>query len=167
VSRVNVFDSELEPGADDPPGFRTRGASVGRQAGAEHLGASLYEIPKGEAVCPYHWHEANEELLLVLSGHPSLRTPDGWRELEPGELVAFTRGESGAHQIANRGEETARILMMSEMNAPELVVYPDSNKAGVRSRAPGSLRTEDEILARFRFDDAVDYWEGERPPDLE
>jgi len=48
---------------------------------------------------------------------------------------------------------------------PELVVYPASNEAGVRSRAPGSVRTDDEILARFRFDDAVDYWEGEQPPE--
>jgi hypothetical protein len=55
--------------------------------------------------------------------------------------------------------------MLSEMNAPELVVYPDSNKAGVLSRAPGGRRREDEILARFRFEDAVDYWEGEQPPD--
>jgi uncharacterized cupin superfamily protein len=167
VSRVNVFNPELEPGPSDPAGFRTQGASVGRLAGGERLGASLYEIPAGEAVCPYHWHEANEEMLLVLSGEPSVRTPEGWRDLEPGELVAFPRGASGAHQVMNRREEPARILMLSEMNAPELVVYPDSNKAGVRSRAPGSVRTDDEILARFRFDDAVDYWEGERPPDLE
>jgi hypothetical protein len=55
--------------------------------------------------------------------------------------------------------------MVSEMNGPELVVYPDSSKVGVRSQAPGSPRTDDEILLRFRFEDAVDYWEGERPPD--
>jgi uncharacterized cupin superfamily protein len=165
VSRVNVFEPELEPEADEPPGFRVRGASVGRLAGSERLGASLYELPPGEALCPYHWHEANEEMAIALAGRPSVRTPDGWRELEPGEVVSFPRGREGAHQVANRGGETARVLMLSEMNAPELVVYPDSNKAGVRSQAPGSPRTDDEILSRFRFEDAVDYWEGEQPPD--
>ena len=167
MTRVNVFDPELEPGADDPPGFRSLGASVGRQAGARHLGASLYELPPGEALCPYHWHEANEEMAILIAGRASVRTPDGWSELEPGDIVSFVRGREGAHQLANRGDEPARVLMVSEMNAPELVVYPDSNKAGVRSQAPGSLRTDDEILSRFKFEDAVDYWEGERPPDPE
>jgi uncharacterized cupin superfamily protein len=165
VSRANVFDPELEAGSDDPPGFRIQGASIGRLAGARHLGASLYELPPGEALCPYHWHEANEEMAIVLAGTPSVRTPDGWRELEPGEVVSFPRGREGAHQVANRGDEAVRVLMVSEMNAPELVVYPDSSKAGVRSEAPGSPRTEDEILLRFRFEDAVDYWEGEQPPE--
>jgi uncharacterized cupin superfamily protein len=165
MSRANVFEPDLEPGPDDPPGFRTRGAEVGRQAGSRRLGASLYELPPREALCPYHWHEANEEMAIVLSGRPSIRTPAGWRELELGELVSFPRGRDGAHQVMNRSDETARVLMVSEMNAPELVVYPDSNKAGVRSRAPGSAHSSDEILARFRFEDAVDYWEGEQPPD--
>jgi uncharacterized cupin superfamily protein len=165
VKSVNVFDPELEPGSNDPPGFRALGAAIGQQAGSRHLGASLYELPPGEALCPYHWHEANEEMAIALAGKPSVRTPDGWRELEPGAVVSFPRGREGAHQVMNRGDETARVLMVSEMNAPELVVYPDSNKTGVRSQAPGSPRTDDEILLRFRFDDAVDYWEGERPPD--
>jgi uncharacterized cupin superfamily protein len=39
---------------------------------------------------------------VVLEGTPSLRTPDGWRELEQGEVVSFLRGEDGAHQIVNR-----------------------------------------------------------------
>jgi uncharacterized cupin superfamily protein len=164
MSRANVFEPDLEPETDNPPGFRIRGAEVGHQAGSSRLGASLYELPPGEALCPYHWHEANEEMAIVLSGRPSIRTPGGWRELEPGDLVSFARGPDGAHQVMNRGDEMARVLMVSEKNAPELVVYPDSNKAGVRSRAPGSKRTSDEILARFRFEDAVDYWEGEQPP---
>jgi uncharacterized cupin superfamily protein len=165
MSRANVFDPDLEPGTEDPPGFRIRDAALGHQAGSSRLGASLYELPPGEALSPYHWHEANEEMAIVLSGRPSIRTPAGWRVLDLGELVSFPRGRDGAHQVMNRGDEMARVLMVSEMNAPELVVYPDSNKAGVLSRAPGGRRREDEILARFRFEDAVDYWEGEQPPD--
>ncbi len=167
MTRVNVFEPELESGDNDRPGFRTLGMAIGQLAGARHLGASLYELPPGEALCPYHWHEANEEMAIVLAGRPSVRTPERWRELEPGEVISFARGRDGAHQLMNRGVESARVLMLSEMNAPELVVYPDSNKAGIRSQAPGSPRTDDEILSRFRFEDAVDYWEGERPPGQE
>jgi uncharacterized cupin superfamily protein len=165
VSRANVFDPDLQPGEDDPPGFRTRGASVGREAGSRDLGASLYELPPGEALCPYHWHEANEEMLVVLSGTPRVRTPEGWRRVAPGEVVAFPRGSEGAHQVHNDGGEAARVLLVSEMNSPEVVIYPDSDKVGVRSPAPGSEPVEGELRTRFKRDSAVGYWLDERPPD--
>ena len=67
----------------------------------------MYEIPPGNANCPYHYHFANEELLIVLRGRPHLRTPDGWRQLEEGEVVAFPIGERGAHQVVN-AQRTSR-----------------------------------------------------------
>jgi uncharacterized cupin superfamily protein len=163
---ANVFEPYFDPADDeDRPGFVGRRARVGRQAGAKHIGASVYELPAGQALCPYHWQAGNEEMIIVLSGRPSTRTPDGWRELEEGELVPFPRGPDGAHQVMNRGEATARVLMLSELRAPEVVVYPDSEKAGLMSNAPGALPGERDVKAWVRFDDAVDYWEGEQPPD--
>src|SRR5919108_2784673 len=100
----NVFDPQFDA-AVQRAGFTCRRARLGRQAGAQRLGASLYEIPPGQATFPYHAHLANEEMLFVLAGRPSLRTPEGWRELSEGEVVAFPAGEAGAHQIANRSEE--------------------------------------------------------------
>jgi uncharacterized cupin superfamily protein len=139
----------------------TRRSRIGRQAGTERIGLSLYEAPAGARPWPYHYQHANEEMIIVLSGRPHLRTPEGWRQLEPGEVVAFQRGPAGAHQVENRGDEEARFLMLSEMNAPEAIVYPDSDKVGVLSRPPGSAGDEDELAAWFRLDDQVGYWEGE------
>ncbi len=104
---ANVFEPEFD--ADqERPGFTYRRAKVGRQAGARELGASVYEIPPREATFPYHAHTANEEMLIVLAGRPSLRTPEGWRDLEPGEVVAFPASPDGAHQIQNRTTEPVR-----------------------------------------------------------
>jgi uncharacterized cupin superfamily protein len=81
--------------------------------------------------------------------------------LEPGEAVRFALGESGAHQVLNRTGETVRFLAVSSHGRPDVVVYPDAGKVGVGERLPrgGGLR------AFFRHADAVDYWEGEAPPD--
>jgi uncharacterized cupin superfamily protein len=164
---ANVFEPDLEPDDDDPPGFRALAARVGSSAGSEHLGATVYELPPGEALCPYHWHDGNEEMAIALSGNPSVRTPDGWRELQPGEVVAFRRGREGAHQIANMAAETARILMVSEMNSPEVVFYPDSDKVSAMTKPPGRPRREHDVVERFKREDATDYWEREQPPDPE
>jgi uncharacterized cupin superfamily protein len=144
----------------DHPGFRCLRARLGRQAGSERLGLSLFEVPPGEAAYPYHYHLAEEELLIVLSGRPSLRTPQGWRELEEGEVVAFLRGEPGAHQLVNRGEKAVRFLAISTSGEPDVLIQPDSGKLGAYERLPegGGLR------AWFRASDAIDYYEGEEPP---
>jgi uncharacterized cupin superfamily protein len=157
---ANVFDPEWNEVAEDG----NKRARIGRQAGSEQLGASLYELPRGARGWPYHYQHANEEMIIVLSGQPHLRTPKGWRRLEPGEVVAFPRGPEGAHQVENRSDESARYLIVSEMNAPEAVVYPDSEKVGVLSRPPGSVGDENELAAWFRLRDQVDYWDGEEPP---
>jgi uncharacterized cupin superfamily protein len=162
---ANIFEPHFDPADDeDRPGFVGRRARVGRQAGTRNLGASVYELPPGQTLSPYHWQSANEEMMIALSGRPSVRTPEGWRELDEGEMVPFPRGPQGAHQVANRSESVARVLMLSEMNAPELVVYPDSNKAGFMTGAPGSPINEEDVEAWVRMEDAVDYWEGEEPP---
>jgi uncharacterized cupin superfamily protein len=158
----NVFHPDYEE-LPEREGFRCRGESVGLNAGSRRLGASLYELPSGEAICPYHYHLANEELLIVLSGSPHLRDPRGWRQLEEGEVVAFPVGQEGAHQLVNRSNEPVRLLMVSEMRRPEVAVYPDGGKVGVREHPPGSGR--EGLRLNFRSSDAVDYWEGELPPE--
>ena len=154
----------FEPEFDEPrevEGFRARRARIGRQADSEKLGASVWELEPGQAAYPYHWHLTEEELLVVTEGTPSLRTPDGWRELAEGEVVAFPRGEEGAHQLVNRSGATVRFIAFSNQPGPDIVMYPDSGKVGAYERRPegGGLRE------LFRLSDAVDYHEGETPPE--
>ncbi len=155
----NVFQPAFDE-HEEQPGFAHRRARLGRQAGSAQLGASLYELDPGQAVCPYHWHAAEEEMLIVVSGRPSLRTSGGWCELEAGEAVAFATGIEGAHQVVNRSPEPVRVLLLSESKDPEVCGYPDSRKAMADARlgAPG------EISHMWRLEDAVDYYEGEAPP---
>jgi uncharacterized cupin superfamily protein len=156
----NIYDPDFGATAGG-----ARRARIGRQAGCSGLGLSLYQLEPGSAGWPYHLHHANEEMLLVLSGTPTLRTPDGERELAPGAVVAFPRGRAGAHRVENRGDAPARYLILGEMNKPEVAEYPDSGKLLAMTRAPGGIGDEDELAAWFRLEDQVDYWEGEEKPE--
>ncbi len=153
----NVHEPEFE---DDRrhPGFVIRRARLARQAGSERLGMSLFELPPGEAAYPYHFHFSDEELILVLRGRPTLRAPEGSRELEEGERVRFPVGPEGAHQLLNHTGETATFVSISSSGRPDVVIYPDSDKIGVGERLPhgGGLR------AFFRRSSEVSYWDGEQ-----
>ncbi|HVW16631.1 MAG TPA: cupin domain-containing protein [Solirubrobacteraceae bacterium] len=145
----------------DHDGFRSRRTRLGHRAGSRAIGLSLWELPPGEAAYPYHHHFGEEEMAIVLDGRPSLRGPDGWRELEPGDVVSFPVGERGAHQIANRGEEVVRFLAVSaQAGYADVVSYPDSGKVSAADRRPEGAGP----LGRYRVADEVDYYDGETPP---
>jgi uncharacterized cupin superfamily protein len=101
-------------------------ARLAAAAGSQRLGASVVELASGTLSSPYHFHQANEELLIVLGGTPELRTPDGLRQLQSGEVVSFPSGPEGAHRLRNTSSEPCRLLFMSEMNFPDIVSYPDT-----------------------------------------
>jgi uncharacterized cupin superfamily protein len=141
--------------------FRWRRAYVGRQAGARELGASVFEVPAGGSTFPLHAHYANEELLVVLSGAPTLRTLDGERTLEEGEVVACRTGRPGAHRIDNRTETPVRVLIVSTMISPEVVEHIDSEKVYARSYAPGADPPPDAVEVMVKREDSRDFFEGE------
>jgi hypothetical protein len=100
----------------------------------------------------FHYHVQREELLIVLHGRLSRRTAAGWEELPEGEVVAFPRGERGAHGYRNESEGLVRVLMISEMEGPNISVYPDTNQVGVFDAGQRSQRR---FGALFNVDDAV------------
>lgn len=131
-----------------PPGFHTRHRQLGPLLGGEMLGATVYELDPGERNGPYHYELGNEECLLVLDGTPTLRHPDGRDVLEVGDMVVFSEGPDGAHQLINESKAVARVLILSTMREPYGCAYPDSAKLST-------------LGGVFRLADAVDYWNGE------
>jgi uncharacterized cupin superfamily protein len=154
---MQVFNVHAEPEWDvenDREGYRHRRAAIGPRLGASSMGMTLYVLPPGEASWPYHYELGCEEWLIVVSGRPTLRTPAGERELEPGEVVVFPEGPDGGHALANRSEEAVRVLIASNKSPLAVVHYPDSKKVGIWTLAGG-------YEAMVRAEPQLDYWEGE------
>ena len=155
MRRANVLKVDCDYDETDPDGYRSGLAKLGQEVGGEALAVKVYELPVGESVCPYHY-EDEEEGLLVLDGAVVVRTHTGEEELGRGEVVCFPPGPSGAHQAINRGQAVARIMMFSSAREPAVAVYPDSDKIGVWPGNP-----DDNVMLR-RIDGKVNYWDGER-----
>jgi len=116
--RPNVF-------ADSPWDFeaelaRIRGRGIAERAGTRELGATVYELAPGASGFFLQADSVNEELIVVLSGRPTLRTVDAERELAPGDVVACPPEGSDADTLANLSGEAARVLAVSTPRFPEL-----------------------------------------------
>jgi uncharacterized cupin superfamily protein len=145
VRRFNLLAAELDH-SSERDGYRWRGARIGRAVGSEAIGACLYELGDGQRTYPYHFHHGVEEWAFVVEGSPLVRTPDGERVLQKGDVLCFPVGPGGGHQITGPGT----VLIVSANRAPDAVEYPDSGKV--------ELRPSGKIL---RTADSVDYWDGE------
>ena len=156
MQRINIATPEFHYDADDPEGFRSGMFRVGPLLGAAETGTSVYEIPPGQSLCPYHYEYAEEEWLLVLVGNPTLRHPEGEDRLEPWDLAFFPKGPEGAHEVRNDSEQPARVLMYSTVTHPAATVYPDSDKIGIWTG-----NKEDDVLVRR--ESGVDYFDREVP----
>jgi uncharacterized cupin superfamily protein len=144
MKRIDLSDPQFEYDETDPPGFRAGMVRPGPALGARATGATLYELPPGEALCPYHYELAEEEWLLVVSGRVIVRTPDETVELGPMELAFFPPSPEGAHQVLNESDSPVRVLMWSQVVYPAVTVYPDSDKVGVYTRD----RSDDVMVKR-------------------
>lgn len=110
------------------------GARSRRVAGGEALGARVYELPPGASGGLYHFHHGSEEMILILKGTVTLRTPKEERDLSEGSVVHFARGAEGAHQTFNRTDAPTRHLMIGTITSPEAVEYPDSGQVSAMAK---------------------------------
>ena len=156
MRRVSIAAPDFHYDAEDVDGFRAGLFRLGKTVGSEQTGISVYEVPPGEAICPYHYEYGEEEWLLVLEGRPTLRRPGGSEPLEPWDVVFFPPGPDGAHGVRNETDATVRVLMFSNVKHPGATVYPDSDKIGIWTG-----NETDSLLVRRSS--GVGYYDGEVP----
>ena len=137
------LNSDEWDGTRDSEGWRVKAALVGQRIGGELIGATMSEVEPGSRLWPYHTHHLNEEWVIVLRGEPTLRTPEGERVLNEGDVVCFPRGKDGAHQIINRTDSPIRVLMLSSMVRGEIIEYLDTGKILAKD-----VEDEDILFAR-------------------
>ena len=118
-----------------------------------HCKVSFYELPPRHANYPYHYHLDQEEVFYIISGHGVLKTPDGDRPVQAGDLIFCPSGEGGAHRLTNTSDtETMVYLDFDTVAAMDVTVYPDSRKIGVWGARHKGV---------YRLEDRVDYYDRE------
>jgi uncharacterized cupin superfamily protein len=156
MKTFNIFEPSFSYDPEDPDGYHAGMDRFGPKIGASRIGASVYELPPGQSLCPYHY-ESDEEWVLVLAGQLTVRHPGGEDVLGPGDVTCFPVGPEGAHKTTNNTTGTVRLMMLSTRDEPAWTIYPDSKKIGIWTGRP-----EEHVLTRMG--ENLDYYDGEVDP---
>jgi uncharacterized cupin superfamily protein len=150
INRIN-FDELRWETEDVPETYTAATAEIGLLIGARKLGYRLVTLDPGRRYCPLHAHSEEEELYLVLEGHPMVRTLRGEIPCRAGDVLSFPAGDHGAHQLINRSAAPCKVFILGNVIASDICYYPDSDKILVRSRNRLIIRASPEF----------DYFDGE------
>jgi uncharacterized cupin superfamily protein len=136
---MNVFSDEWDA-LDDWSGGGAKSTRLVERG--PQLGATVYELGPGNTTA-YHFHHGSEELLIVLRGRPTLRTPEGERQLAEGEVVHFYTGPDGAHGMRNDTDGPVRYVVAGIRVFPEVAEYPDTRQ--ITAQAPTGSQTGEHL----------------------
>jgi uncharacterized cupin superfamily protein len=136
ANRVNVDELRYFQFDGEPAPYTGEMAEIGWLLGASKLGYAAGRLRQGEHYCPYHWHTQQEELFVVMSGTPMLRTPRGTFALRAGDVIAFPAVPGGAHRLWNDAAEDAVVLMIANADPTDACYYPDSGKVMIGDPGP-------------------------------
>ena len=125
------FDKQLTPS------MRAKGG---------RLGVNLSRLPPGRTMCPFHFHEREDEVFFILSGRGVLRYGEDVREVRAGDCISCPAGTKVAHQLANPFEADMTYLAIGPHDPHEVAGYPDSGKVMVRSLGQVGILTKTPYL---------------------
>lgn len=77
------------------------------------MGASHVRLDPGAWSSQRHWHEQDDELLIMLSGTAVLVEDGGETELKAGDIVAWPKGDTNGHHLINRSSEPCTFVAIS------------------------------------------------------
>ena len=130
MPKIDIDRVPVKTGSIYPVPFQAIAQARARQAlgdagGLTQFGVNLTHLPPGAATAQRHWHEAEDELVFVVSGELVLVEEGGETPLKPGEAAAFKAGHADGHHLLNRSAEDAVVLEIGTRASDERGHYPD------------------------------------------
>lgn len=97
---------------------------VGQAAGFSDFGASHVVLKPGAASSQRHWHEDEDELVVMLAGEAVLVEETGRVPMRPGDMATFAKGEPNGHQLINESDADCVFVAIGRPSASDCH-YPD------------------------------------------
>lgn len=131
IFKNDKIEFKEDPNKIDNYRLLTASPRLASVVNSRNLIFDLRLLNPGQLSFPYHFHRNAEELMMVISGSMTLRSPDGFEIVTKGDIVFIEMGETGAHQFFNHTSEPCTYLDIRTLIGIDIVEYPDSDKINV------------------------------------
>jgi uncharacterized cupin superfamily protein len=99
--------------------------ALGQAAGLTQFGVNLVRLEPGAWSSQRHWHEEEDEFLLMLEGELVLVEDEGETVMRSGDAAGFKAGVRNGHHLINRTDKDAVFLVVGSRAPAERAHYPD------------------------------------------
>jgi uncharacterized cupin superfamily protein len=82
-------------------------------AGLSHMGASHVVLKPGAWSSQRHWHDGEDEMVIMLTGEAILIEDDGETVLHAGDVAAWAAGVKNGHHLVNRSDIDCSFIAIS------------------------------------------------------
>ncbi len=127
LSAVPVKTGSAYPGALSAKMDGRAQQRVGDAGGITQFGANLVTLAPGALSSLRHWHENQDELLVVTAGELTLVDDHGDTPLRVGDCAAFPAGDTNGHHIINKSSQDGQFLVVGTHTETETGWYSDED----------------------------------------
>jgi uncharacterized cupin superfamily protein len=97
---------------------------LGRAGGLQDFGVSHVVLKPGGWSSQRHWHEDEDEFIVILSGEATLIDDAGRTTMRAGDCATFPKGEGNGHHLINESDADCIFIAVGRPSATDCH-YPD------------------------------------------
>ena len=132
MPKIHYTEVETQYGSQYPGAFKdiTNGyerKKIGDYAGLTQFGVNYALLRPGAATSLRHWHENEDELVIVFEGEVVLVDDQGETTLRAGESAGFKAGESNGHHLINKSVFDVILFEIGTRMNEEIGHYSDQD----------------------------------------
>ncbi|XHB98879.1 cupin domain-containing protein [Nitratireductor sp. ac15] len=132
MPKVNLDDLPTYDGQDAAAAFigglgPCVGHAISKHHGLDNLGVNIETLMPGARSSHRHWHDKNDEVVVVLLGELVLLEEDGTTRLTAGDVAVFPAGAENGHCLENRTSSKAAFLVVGSKISGDRCFYADAD----------------------------------------
>lgn len=112
------------PAPLDVPTSKRRRRSVTDGTEITDFGANHVTLPPGSWSSQRHWHEGEDELVVILSGAATLIDDKGRHPMTAGDVAVFPKNDGNGHHLVNEGDRDCVLIALGKAEESPCH-YPD------------------------------------------
>lgn len=125
---LTAIERTNRTGYPPPHDEQVRGRSsqkLGPVFGLTDFGATVTTLEPGAWSSQRHWHEGEDELVVMLEGEAVLVQDSGETVMRSGDVAVFPKGAANGHHLINRSVDPCRLIAVGRAGVSAPVHYSD------------------------------------------